>query len=94
MIQRLQSVYFLAIIIIGAVLCGGSIVNVHQDVNGVSTDYVLNIIYLMSTKIKPSLPKKWHSVCTNCTINPCYCLDYKSDIFIQKQSGTNQICTI
>jgi hypothetical protein len=45
MIQRLQSVYFLAIIIIGAVLCGGSIVNVHQDINGVSTDYVLNIIY-------------------------------------------------
>ncbi|MCX6187363.1 MAG: DUF4293 family protein [Bacteroidetes bacterium] len=50
MIQRLQSIYFIAIIIIGAVLCGGSIVNVHQDVNGVSTDYVLNIIYFNVTE--------------------------------------------
>jgi hypothetical protein len=46
MIQRLQTVYFLAIIIICAVSCGGELLSSHQMIPGTVTDYTLNAIYL------------------------------------------------
>ena len=45
MLQRIQTIYLLAIIIICAVLCGGSVVNMHQFVNGNNYDYVMNFMY-------------------------------------------------
>lgn len=46
MIQRLQTVYFIAIIIICAMACGGSLINVHQMQEGLVKDYIMNLIYL------------------------------------------------
>lgn len=48
MIQRLQTVYFIAIILIAAMACGGSLINVHQMSEGMVKDYILNMIYLRS----------------------------------------------
>lgn len=48
MIQRLQTVYFIAIILIAAMACGGSLINVHQMSEGLVRDYILNMIYLRS----------------------------------------------
>jgi glucan phosphoethanolaminetransferase (alkaline phosphatase superfamily) len=48
MIQRLQTVYFIAIILICAMACGGSLINVHQMQEGMVKDYILNMIYLRS----------------------------------------------
>ncbi|MES2558435.1 MAG: DUF4293 family protein [Bacteroidota bacterium] len=48
MIQRLQTVYFIAIILICAMACGGSLINVHQMSEGMVKDYILNMIYLRS----------------------------------------------
>lgn len=45
MLQRLQTIYFIAIILICSVLFGGSIINVHSDINGKSIDYTLNLLY-------------------------------------------------
>ncbi len=45
MIQRLQSLYLFAIIIICAVLCGGSVINVRETVDGVTKDYIMNFLY-------------------------------------------------
>ncbi len=46
MIQRIQTVYFIAIIIICAMACGGSLINVHQMQEGLVKDYILNLVYL------------------------------------------------
>jgi hypothetical protein len=46
MIQRLQTVYFIAIIFICAMACGGSLINVHQMSEGLVKDYIMNMIYL------------------------------------------------
>lgn len=48
MIQRLQTVYFIAIIFICAMACGGSLINVHQMSDGLVNDYIMNMIYLRS----------------------------------------------
>lgn len=48
MIQRLQTVYFIAIILICAMACGGSLINVHQMGEGWVRDYIMNLIYLRS----------------------------------------------
>lgn len=45
MIQRLQTVYFIAIIIICGVSCGGELVSSHQMIPGLVKDYTLNSIY-------------------------------------------------
>lgn len=45
MLQRIQTIYFIAIILICCLLFSGSIINVHATINGVPTDYVLNILY-------------------------------------------------
>jgi len=45
MIQRLQTVYFIAIIIIAAVSCSGQLINSHQMLPGLVKDYTLNSIY-------------------------------------------------
>jgi glucan phosphoethanolaminetransferase (alkaline phosphatase superfamily) len=48
MIQRLQTVYFIGIIFICAIACGGSLINYHQMGEGMVKDYILNMIYLRS----------------------------------------------
>jgi glucan phosphoethanolaminetransferase (alkaline phosphatase superfamily) len=48
MIQRLQTVYFIAIILICAMTCGGSLINFHQMNEGLVKDYIMNMIYLRS----------------------------------------------
>lgn len=48
MIQRLQTVYFIAIILIAAMTCGGTLINFHQMSEGMVKDYILNMIYLRS----------------------------------------------
>ena len=48
MIQRLQTIYFIAIILICAMACGGSLINVHQMGDGLVRDYIMNLIYLRS----------------------------------------------
>jgi Na+/H+-translocating membrane pyrophosphatase len=48
MIQRLQSIYFIAIIFICAMACGGSLINVHQMSEGLVKDYIMNLVYLRS----------------------------------------------
>ncbi len=45
MIQRLQTVYFIAIIIIAAVSCSGQLITSHQMLPGLVKDYTLNSIY-------------------------------------------------
>lgn len=45
MIQRLQTVYFIAIIIIAAVSCSGQLISSHQMLPGLVKDYTLNAIY-------------------------------------------------
>ncbi len=45
MIQRIQTVYFIAIILIAAVSCGGALINSHQMTAGLVTDYIINGIY-------------------------------------------------
>jgi hypothetical protein len=46
MIQRIQTIYFIAIIFICAMACGGSLINAHQMTEGLVKDYTLNLIYL------------------------------------------------
>ncbi len=46
MIQRIQTVYFIAIILICAMACGGSLINIHQMQEGLVKDYILNLVYL------------------------------------------------
>jgi hypothetical protein len=48
MIQRLQTIYFIAIIFICAMACGGSLINVHQMSEGLVKDYIMNLVYLRS----------------------------------------------
>lgn len=48
MIQRIQTIYFIAIILICAMACGGSLINVHQMAPEMVNDYILNLIYLRS----------------------------------------------
>jgi hypothetical protein len=48
MIQRLQTIYFIAIILVCAMACGGSLINVHQMSEGLVKDYIMNLIYLSS----------------------------------------------
>ncbi|MFI5221449.1 MAG: DUF4293 family protein [Bacteroidia bacterium] len=50
MLQRLQTVYLTAIIIIAATLCTGSVVKVQETVNGVTNDYSLNMFYYTSVQ--------------------------------------------
>lgn len=45
MIQRLQTVYFIGIIIIAAVSCSGQLISSHQMLPGLVKDYTLNAIY-------------------------------------------------
>lgn len=45
MIQRLQSIYLIAIILICAILCTGSVINMQTAMNGVNRDYVMNFMY-------------------------------------------------
>lgn len=45
MIQRLQTIYLIAIILICAVLCSGSVINMHTSADGINRDYVLNFLY-------------------------------------------------
>jgi hypothetical protein len=46
MIQRLQTVYLVAIIFICAMACGGSLINAHQMGEGLVKDHIMNLIYL------------------------------------------------
>jgi hypothetical protein len=46
MIQRLQTVYFIAIILICAMACGGSLVNYMQSTPGMVREYSMNLIFL------------------------------------------------
>lgn len=46
MIQRLQTIYFIAIILICAVACGGSLINFIQSAPGLVKEYSMNLIYL------------------------------------------------
>lgn len=48
MIQRIQTIYLIAIIVICGMACGGSLINVHQMSEGLVRDYVMNLIYLRS----------------------------------------------
>jgi hypothetical protein len=48
MIQRLQTVYFIAIILICAITCAGSLINFHHMGEGMVRDYIMNLIYLRS----------------------------------------------
>ncbi len=45
MIQRLQTIYLVAIILICAMLCTGSVVNMHALSNGINRDYTMNFLY-------------------------------------------------
>lgn len=45
MIQRIQTVYFIAIIIICAISCGGELMSSHQMLPGLVKDYTMNSIY-------------------------------------------------
>jgi len=45
MIQRLQTIYLLAIVAICGILCVGSVLNVQAINDGIATDYVLSLIY-------------------------------------------------
>ena len=45
MIQRLQTIYFIAIILICAMLCSGSVINMHTVINNVNRDYTMNFMY-------------------------------------------------
>ena len=45
MIQRIQSLYFLAIVLICVILCNGSLINVSQPGGPLNTDYVMNLMY-------------------------------------------------
>lgn len=44
MLQRLQTLYFLAIIIICIVLCSGAVISIHTTEGNISKDYVLNVL--------------------------------------------------
>jgi hypothetical protein len=46
MIQRIQTIYLIAIIFICAMACSGSLINAHQMTEGLVKDYTLNLIYL------------------------------------------------
>jgi hypothetical protein len=46
MIQRLQTIYFVAIILICGIACGGSLINFIQSTPGMVKEYSLNLIYL------------------------------------------------
>ncbi len=48
MIQRLQTVYFIAIILIAAVSCGGELISSHQMLPAMVKDYTLNSVYFKS----------------------------------------------
>jgi membrane-associated HD superfamily phosphohydrolase len=48
MIQRLQTIYFIAIIFIAAMACGGSLINAHQMSAGMAKDFYINAIYMRS----------------------------------------------
>lgn len=45
MIQRIQTIYFIAIIAIAAVSCGGELISSHQMLPGLVKDYTLNSVY-------------------------------------------------
>jgi len=45
MLQRLQTVYLIAIIIIAATLCTGSVIKVSETVNATNNEYTLNLFY-------------------------------------------------
>jgi len=45
MIQRIQTLYFIAIILICGMACGGSLVNYLVSTPGLVTEYILNLIY-------------------------------------------------